>query len=59
LKKISEAMVTDVCPMVAEKSSVANAHKVANIDEKSENWEKEGLATLLLMMNYPILWYYR
>ncbi len=27
-------MVTDVCPMVAEESGVANPQKVAKIDEK-------------------------
>jgi hypothetical protein len=38
-------MVTDVNPMLAEESSVANPQKVAKID---------GLATLHLPRNYPI-----
>ncbi len=47
-------MVTNIYPMVAEESSVANPQKVSNIDEKSEKWNKHELATLLLPMNYPI-----
>ena len=48
-------MGTNVYPMVAEESGVANPQKVAKIDEKSE---KDGLATLLLPMNYLIPGYY-
>ncbi len=33
-------MVTNVYPRVAEEASVANPHKVAKIDEKSEKWKK-------------------
>jgi hypothetical protein len=51
--------VTDVYLMVAEESSVANPQKVANIDEKIRKMQKDGLATLLLRMNYPITRYYR
>jgi hypothetical protein len=40
-------MLAYVYPMVAEESSVANPHKVAKIDEKSEKWNKHELATLL------------
>ncbi len=40
-------MVTNVYPMVAEDSSVANPQKVAKIDEKSEKWNKHELALLL------------
>jgi hypothetical protein len=47
-------MVTDVYPMVAEESCVANPQKVAKIDEKIRKMQKDGLATLLLLMNYPI-----
>jgi hypothetical protein len=40
-------MVTNVYPMVAEEYSVANPHKVANIDEKIKKYNKHELATLL------------
>jgi hypothetical protein len=49
-------MVTDVYLMLAKESSVTNPLKVAKIDEK---WNKDGLATLLLPMNYLIPQYYR
>jgi hypothetical protein len=56
-------MVTNILPMLInvysmldEKLSVANLLKVGKIDEK---WNKDGLATLLLPMNYPIPWYYQ
>jgi hypothetical protein len=41
-------MVTDVYPMVAEESSVANHQKLAKIDEKSEKWGKNGLFLIFL-----------
>jgi hypothetical protein len=47
-------MFTQRGPMVAEESSVANPQKVAQINEKIRKMEKDGLATLLLPMNYPI-----
>jgi hypothetical protein len=40
-------MVTDVYPMVAKESSVANPQKVAKLDEKIRKMEKDGLITLL------------
>jgi hypothetical protein len=52
-------MVTDVYPMVAEESSVANPQKVAKIDENIRKCKKYGLATLYLPRNYPIPRYYR
>jgi hypothetical protein len=39
--------VTDVYPIVAKGSSVANPQKVGKIDEKSEKWNKNYLAILL------------
>jgi hypothetical protein len=41
--------------MVDQESSVANPQKVSKIDEKIRKMEKDGLATLLLPINYPIL----
>jgi hypothetical protein len=52
-------MVTNVYPMVAEKSRLANPQKNENNYEKIRKMEKDGLATLLLPMNYLIPWYYR
>ncbi len=52
-------MVTNVYPMVAEESSVAYPQKVAKIAEKIRKPKKDGLATLLFLMNYPIPQYYR
>jgi hypothetical protein len=52
-------MMTDVDPMVAEESSVANPQKVAKIDENIRKMQKDGLATLYLPWNYPIPRYYR
>jgi hypothetical protein len=46
-------MVTDVYPMVAEESSVANPQKVAKIDENIRKMQKKNwLATLYLPRNY-------
>jgi hypothetical protein len=51
--------VTDVYPMVAEESSVANPQKVAKIDENIRKMQKNWLATLYLPRNYLIPRYYR
>ncbi len=47
---------TDVYPMVAEESSVANPQKVAKIDEKCVG---NTALDLKQLMNYPIPHYYR
>jgi hypothetical protein len=52
-------MVTDVYPMVAEESNVANPQKVAKIDENIRKMQKKWLATLYLPRNYPIPRYYQ
>jgi hypothetical protein len=52
-------MVTNVNPMLAEESSVANPQKVAKIDVNIRKCKKIDLATLLLSRNYPIPRYYR
>jgi hypothetical protein len=51
--------ITDDYPMVAEESSVANPQKVAKIDENIRKMQKNGLAKLYLLRNYPIPRYYR
>jgi hypothetical protein len=52
-------MVTDVFSMVAKESSVDNPQKVTKMDEKIRKMKKDGLATLLLPMNYLIPGYYQ
>jgi hypothetical protein len=48
-------MVTNVYPMVAEESSVANPQKVSKIDEK---WVGKTALDLKQLMKYPIPRYY-
>jgi hypothetical protein len=52
-------MVTDVYPMVAEESSVANPQKVGKIDEYNRKKEKniwQHCFRLKQQMNYPMPW---
>jgi hypothetical protein len=53
-------MVTDVYPMVAEESSVANPQNIGKIDEKIRKMEQKLFGNTALdlkqLMTYPIPW---